>query len=80
MASHVAGAPMIAPGAMTRRSLNTVTVSPRSISGPDPSTTRIRDSSFTLIVAVVSANTCRTATGSPDRVASIRKIRCGCGP
>ena len=80
MASHVAGASTMAPGAITTRSLNTVTVSPRSISGPEASTTVTSETSFTRIVAVVSAKTCRTVTGSPDLVASIRKIRWGLGP
>jgi hypothetical protein len=67
-------------GAITTRSLNTVTVSPRSSSVPAALRTGIRESSFTRIVTVVLVNTCRTVTGSPDLVASMRKLRWGADP
>jgi len=53
--------------------LKTVTVSPRSISGPAASTTVATDSTLARMVAVAPSYRCRTVTGSPDRVASMMK-------
>ncbi|TPG14950.1 hypothetical protein EAH86_15540 [Pedococcus bigeumensis] len=79
-AVHRMGASRMAPGANTTRSLNTVTVSPWSISGPAASTTGTMDITLARIVALAPMNWCRTVTGRPDRVASMMKARWGRGP
>ena len=68
---------MRAAGVSRQRSLKSVTVSARSISGPRASTSGTSDSNRTRMVADCPWNAWNTSTGTPRRVASIRKKRAG---
>ena len=74
------GASMMAAGARTQRSLNTVTVSARSISGPDALTIGNSEHALTRMVAVASAKMWSTSTGKANMVASMRNERLGLAP
>jgi len=69
--------PISAPGANTHKSLNSVTVSASSISGPFASTIVTTDATFTRIVADGPTNRWNTWNGTPNIEASMRNRRDG---
>ena len=75
--SHAIAGSTRVPGASRHMSLNRVTVSARSISGPAASTMANAPSGLMRIVAWPSASRCSPSTGTPIIVARIQKSRVG---
>ena len=61
----------------TARSFYSVPVSPRSMSAPAAFMIDTSDRILPRIVALLSAETCKTSIGTPNTVALIRNSRCG---
>ena len=62
-------------GEYTQRSLNSVTISPRSMTGPAALTIGYSEHSLTRMVADLPTKTCYVSASSPKMVTSIRSRR-----